>query len=109
MVTYLVADSEALGDLTDLTIKSERQMRAWLRKCCRDWFENCAEGDNSCPYDLRGKSHVDAHLRDVMGQTVELSVWLDGDPINVERGLSPGVATGPAQRAIRRWVRLGRV
>ena len=89
MVTYLVADSEALGDLTDLTIKSERQMRAWLRKCCRDW--------------------VDAHLRDVMGQTVELSVWLDGDPINVERGLSPGVATGPAQRAIRRWVRLGRV
>ena len=52
MVTYLVADSEALGDLTDLTIKSERQMRAWLRKCCRDWFANCAEGANKCPYPL---------------------------------------------------------
>ena len=103
MARYLVAD-DALGDLTDLTIKSERAMRAGLRKV---WFERC--GDNSCPYDLRGKSHVDAHLRDVMGQTVELSVWLDGDPINVERGLSPGVATGPAQRAIRRWGRLGRV
>ncbi len=92
MAVYLVADDDNLGDTTVL---SERAMTATLRRLCHDWYSD---------------DDPESHLQDCLNQCVELEHYLaprgnysvQNALADAKRLLAPGVATGRAQREIRR-------